>query len=112
MSHFARIENGIVTDVIAAEQDFIDMLPKDQVWIQTSYNTYGNAHPNGTPLRGNFAGIGFVYDQDNDVFYCPQPYPSWTLNSKVWGWEPPVQYPLDGNRYTWDEQNLTWKQLG
>jgi len=79
MSHFAKVVDGKVIEVIVAEQDFIDNL--DGTWIQTSYNTHGNQHPEGRPLRGNYAGIGFTYDDTNDVFYAPQPYPSWSLNN-------------------------------
>ena len=80
MSHFAKVVDGKVTQVIVAEPDFfttfVDTSPGS--WIQTSYNTIGNKHTlGGTPLRGNYAGIGFIYDQANDVFYAPQPFPSW-----------------------------------
>jgi hypothetical protein len=112
MSHFAKIENGIVAQVIVAEQDVIDSglfgLPSD--WIQTSYNTHGNQHPNGTPLRGNFAGVGHTYDKANDVFYAPQPYPSWILNNTTWTWESTIPYPQDGKLHTWDESTLTWNE--
>jgi hypothetical protein len=107
MSHFAKIENGFVTEVIVAEQDFIDTLSGQ--WVQTSYNTNGNQHPNGTPLRGNYAGIGYTYDATNDVFIAPQPYASWTLNSN-WLWQAPTAMPTDG-QYTWDESTLTWIKM-
>jgi len=88
MSHFAKIEQGIVTQVIVAEQDFIDTL--EGQWLQTSYNTYGNQHTQGgTPLRGNYAGIGFIYDQTHDVFYAPKPADNATLNTTTWLWEVP-----------------------
>jgi hypothetical protein len=109
MSHFAKIIDGKVTEVIVAEQDFIDNL--DGTWIQTSYNTYGNQHPEGRPLRGNYAGIGFTYDDTNDIFYAPQPYPSWILNNTTWLWEAPVSYPTDGKLYMWDEETLNWKEI-
>lgn len=89
MSHYAKIENGIVTQVIVAEADVLHLFPG--TWVQTSYNTRGNAHPNGTPLRGNYAGIGYIYDQENDVFYTPQPTPEHTLNTTTWLWELPTQ---------------------
>jgi hypothetical protein len=107
MSHFAKIENGFVTEVIVAEQDFIDNLSGQ--WVQTSYNTKGNQHPNGTPLRGNYAGIGYTYDATNDVFIAPQPYASWTLNSN-WLWQAPTPMPTDG-QYTWGESTLTWIKM-
>ena len=110
MSHFAKIENGIVTQVIVAEQDFIDTL--EGQWIQTSYNTFGNQHKlGGTPLRGNFAGIGFTYDQQNDVFYTPQPYSSWALNQTTWLWEAPTPMPKDGKQYLWDEATTSWVEV-
>jgi len=113
MSHFAKVLDGKVTQVIVAEpeffQNFVDTSPG--TWIQTSYNTYGNAHKlGGTPLRGNYAGIGYTYDSTNDVFVPPQPYPSWTVNQSTWLWEAPVAMPTDGKNYTWDEATTSWKE--
>lgn len=110
MSHFAKVLDGKVLKVIVAEQEFFDNFIDDSpgTWIQTSYNTYGNQHPNGTPLRGNYAGIGYNYDAANDVFYAPQPYPSWTLNNTTWLWESPVPYPINGKNYYWDETITNW----
>lgn len=115
MSHFAKVNNGIVEQVIVAEQDFIDNL-KDTTpgnWIQTSYNTLHNQHPNGTPLRGNFAGIGYIYDFQNDVFYPPQPFQSWILNKTLWKWEAPTPLPNDANTvaYSWNEETTSWEQI-
>jgi hypothetical protein len=110
MSHFAKVENGYVTQVIVAETDFIatGALGDPASWVQTSYNTIGNQHTQGgTPLRGNFAGIGFVYDTENDVFYAPKPYPSWILNNETWIWEAPIA-PSDDGRYIWDESTTSW----
>ena len=108
MAHFAKIENSIVTNVIVAEQEFIDT--QSGTWIQTSYNTRDGVHygqdgepDDGVALRGNYAGIGYTYDADNDVFYAPQPYASWTLDETKWQWICPLTYPDDGNVYTWDE---------
>jgi len=117
MTYFARIENGIVADVIAAEQDFIDTgaLGDPQMWVQTSYNTRGNVHygqdgkpDGGIALRGNYAGIGYIYNAENDVFYAPQPYASWVLNEQTWLWEAPVPYPDDNKIYDWDENSQRW----
>ena len=110
MSHFAKVENNLVTQVIVAEPDFIatGALGDPAAWIQTSYNTQGNSHPEGRPLRGNYAGIGYTYDSVNDVFYAPQPYPSWTIGPTDWIWQPPVPYPTDGGTYTWDEATQSW----
>ena len=118
MSHFAKVEDGIVTEVTVAEQEFIDTL--NGTWVQTSYNTRGGKHYNpetheedsGTPLRKNYAGIGYTYDSVRDAFYEQQPYPSWTLNEETCYWEPPVAYPTsapdDGKYYNWDEDTTTW----
>ena len=106
MSHFAKVEDEIVVAVIVAEQDFIATLPGQ--WVQTSYNTNANVHAlGGTPLRGNYAGIGYTYDSTNDVFYPPRPYASWNLD-RNWKWQPPVAPPEDAMAYTWDEPTLTW----
>jgi len=110
MSHYAKVLNGKVISVIVAESDFFDTFVDSSPgeWIQTSYNTYGNKHPKNKPLRGNFAGIDYIYDTNNDVFYAPQPYPSWILNNSTWLWESPIPYPTDGNKYNWDESTKTW----
>jgi hypothetical protein len=112
MSHFAKVCDGKVTQVIVAEQEFFDTFVDSShgTWIQTSYNTHGNQHPEGRPLRGNYAGIGYTYDSVNDVFYAPQPYPSWILNNTTWTWESTIPYPQDGKLYTWDESTLTWNE--
>ena len=122
MGHFAKILNGIVQQVIVAEPDFFDTFVDSSPgeWIQTSYNTRGNVHylpnsnePSGQPaLRGNYAGIGYIYDAVNDVFYPPKPFDSWLLNESTWLWEPPVTYPDDGNLYLWDEETINWKIIG
>ena len=116
MAHFAKVESGTVTQVIVAEQDFIDTLPDKDKWVQTSYNTRGGKHyspvtaqeDSGTTLRKNYAGIGMVYDQVRDAFYVPQPFPSWTLNDTTCVWEAPVAYPSDGKDYDWDEIARNW----
>lgn len=112
MAHYAKVNNGIVEQVIVAEADFfntfIDTSPG--TWIQTSYNTHGNQHPEGRPLRGNYAGIGFTYDAINDVFYAPKPYPSWVLNNTTWLWEAPIPMPSDGV-YEWNEELGNWSAV-
>ena len=108
MSHYAQVKNAQVQQVIVAEQEFIDQLPDAQDWIQTSYRTRGNQHPEGRPLRGNYAGVGYHYDAQHDVFYGTQPYPSWSLNTTTWLWTPPVAYPTDARDYQWDETTQTW----
>ena len=110
MGHFAKVVDGKVTQVIVAEPDFFNTFVDSSpgTWIQTSYNTIGNKHTlGGNPLRGNFAGIGYTYDDTNDVFYAPQPYASWSLNSD-WIWKAPTAYPNDGKAYVWEEDNKSW----
>lgn len=113
MAHFAKVLDGKVIQVIVAEPEFfatfVDTVPGQ--WIQTSYNTFGNQHPEGRPLRGNYAGIGFTYNAQNDVFYAPQPYPSWTLNQSTWLWEAPTPMPQDGKEYYWDELTTSWIEV-
>ena len=98
MSHFAKVTDGKVTQVIVAEKEFfdtyVDSTPGE--WIQTSYNTRGGVHygqdgnpDGGVALRGNYAGIGYTYDRENDVFYAPQPGADWVLNKTTWTWENP-----------------------
>ena len=111
MSHFAEVENGIVLRVIVAEQDFINSgaVGDPAHWIQTSYNTHGGVHKNGgTPLRGNYAGIGMVYDATLDAFVAPKPFASWVLNPATFSWDAPTPQPTDDKRYEWDEDTLTW----
>lgn len=87
MTHYARIENDIVVEVIVAEADVI--ATRDGEWVQTSYNTHGGQHPEGRPLRKNFAGIGFTYDRQRDAFIPPQPTPEWTLDEETCLWVKP-----------------------
>jgi hypothetical protein len=108
MAHFAKVENGIVTQVIVAEQDVIDSGLFGHGWIQTSYNTHGGKHPEGRPLRKNYAGIGFTYDEQKDAFIPPKPFPSWALDDDTCLWNPSVPYPNDGKFYSWDEETLSW----
>ena len=123
MAHFARVENGIVQEVLVAEQDFIDNLVYDKPgeWIQTSYNTRKGIHwardENGNitgpsedqskALRKNYAGIGYSYDSDRDAFIPPKEYDSWTLDEDMCWWVPPVAHPEDGV-YDWNEETQTW----
>jgi hypothetical protein len=112
MSHFAKVCDGRVVQVIVAEQEFfttfVDTSPGE--WIQTSYNTYGNQHPEGRPLRKNYAGIGFTYDREKDAFIPPQPYASWLLDEETCLWNAPTPMPT-GGIYTWDEPTLSWVEV-
>jgi hypothetical protein len=123
MAHFAKVSNGVVTQVIVAEPEFfntfVDSSPGE--WIQTSYNTRGGVHydsNNNTPsqdqtkaLRKNYAGIGYSYDVQRDAFIPPKPFNSWVLNETSCLWESLVAYPNDGQRYTWDEETTNWIQV-
>ena len=114
MAHFAKVLNGTVTQVIVAEPEFFDNFIDDSPgeWIQTSYNTRGGVHILGdAPLRKNFAGVGFTYDRLTDAFIPPCPYPSWTLNTESCLWIPPAEYPQDGQKYVWDENNQQWVKV-
>jgi hypothetical protein len=111
MAHFAKVNNGIVEQVIVAEPEFFDTFVDSSPgqWIQTSYNTRGGVHIlGGTPLRKNYAGIGYTYDAQKDAFIPPKPYNSWSLNETSCLWEPPTPYPNDDNRYTWNESTTSW----
>jgi len=130
MTYFAKVQPSqgntifVVTEVIRADQEFIDT--QTGQWILTDYNTYGNVHyapsppaepmtpDGGTPVRANYAGIGYTYDTNYTigayvgVFYAPQPYPSWILNTSTFLWEAPVPYPTDGEAYVWNEAIQSW----
>lgn len=110
MGHFAKVVDGKVTQVIVAEPEFFNTFVDSSpgTWLATSYNTVGNKHTKGgTPLRGNYAGVGYTYDAQKDVFYAPQPFPSWTLSTDYL-WEAPVAMPDDGKQYIWDESKQSW----
>jgi hypothetical protein len=114
MAHYAKIENGIVVQVNVVDEEFFNNNPERYTgtWKQTSYNTHGGVHTlGGTPLRKNYAGIGYVYDEVRDAFYAPQPYPSWTLNETTCLWESPVPYPTDGKFYGWNESTQEWDEI-
>jgi hypothetical protein len=118
MAHYAKVKDGVVTQVIVAEAEFFDTFVDNEPgeWIQTSYNTCGGVHYNpetnepddGTPLRKNYAGIGFTYDSKKDAFIPPQPFASWLLNHDTCLWEAPVAYPDDGEMYEWNEETTSW----
>ena len=112
MSHFAKVLDGKVVNVIVAEQEFfttfVDSSPG--TWLQTSYNTSGGKHPEGRPLRKNYAGIGYTYDPVRDAFIPPQPYASWTLDEETCQWQSPVAMPTDGKQYVWNEETLQWAE--
>lgn len=118
MAHFAKVENGVVTQVIVAEPEFFDTYVDNSPgqWIQTSYNTRGGIHyspetgepDGGEALRYNYAGIGFSYDPEADAFIPPKPFNSWVLNTNTYLWEAPVERPEDCSGCTWDEVTTNW----
>ena len=121
MAHFAKLGKGnkvlsveaVHNDIATTEQAGIDFLNNtyktNDVWRQTSYNTYGGEHLlGGTPFRKNYAGIDFTYDQTRDAFIPPKPFQSWILNETTCQWDAPVAYPEDGQRYLWNETTRQW----
>jgi hypothetical protein len=113
MAHFAKVIDGIVTEVLVIDQDVIDTgwFGDPSLWVQTSYNTYGGQHPEGRPLRKNYAGIGYTYDAERDAFIPPQPFASWVLNEDTCLWDAPTAKPDDGKLYIWDEATLAWVEV-
>jgi hypothetical protein len=112
MTHFARVQDGIVTEVIVIEQDMIDtgLWGPPEEWIQTSYNTRAGVHTQGgVPLRKNYAGIGFTYDPELDAFIPPKIFDSWALDETTGMWKAPIEYPQDGNVYLWNEEEQQWE---
>lgn len=124
MAHYAKVRDGIVIETIVASAETLAGMvgATSGYWIQTSYNTKGGVHYDpvtGEPsadqtksLRGNYAGIGMIYDMENDVFYAKQPYASWVLNTTTWTWEAPVAKPEGlgptGSEWQWDELTTSW----
>ena len=136
MAHYAKL--GINSKVIAvhvvADKDcqnadgiedeevgrqFLENIHSWPLWKKTSYNTMGGQHRlGGTPLRGNYAGIGMIYDEDNDIFIHKKPYPSWTLNVEEAKWESPVgdapelsEEEMTTHRYEWNESTGAWDKV-
>jgi hypothetical protein len=115
MSHFAKVENGVVTSVIVIEQDVLNLghWGDPASWVQTSYNTSGGVHSQGgTPLRKNFAGIGYTYDAGRDAFIPPKPFASWLLNEDTCQWSAPTAMPVvAGKIFKWDEPTTSWVEV-
>ena len=125
--NYANVQNSIVIGTLVADQNYINnskYIGDSNNWIATDANTFGNIHytitvtsnsviktpDGGTPFRGNYAYPGYTYDTVNDVFYAPQPYPSWILNTTTWLWEAPISKPTDG-LYVWDEPTISWLKI-
>ena len=108
------VVNEVLHDSNGVEQenigiDFLTKLTGYPIWKQTSYNTHGGVHNNGeTPLRKNHAGIGYTYDETRNAFIAPKPFNSWILNEDSCLWNAPVAMPIDDNKYSWNEQTLSW----
>jgi hypothetical protein len=115
MGHFAKLdENNIVIQVNVVDEEYFFSNPAryDGKWVQTSYNTQGGVHQlGGTPLRKNYAGIGYTYDEDRDAFIPPKPYDSWLLDEDTCLWNAPVAMPTDDKMYTWDEDTISWVEI-
>lgn len=125
MSHFAKLDkNNVVVFVTVGRQED-DGLEAEltartgDVYKQTSYNTRAGVHyTDGKPskdqykaLRGNYAGIGYTYDETLDAFIPPKPYESWVLDEATCNWVAPIPYPEDGGEYTWDEDEGDWIEV-
>ena len=104
MAHYAKVSDGLVTQVIVAEAEFFDTFVDDTPgeWIQTSYTG---------SIRKNFAGVGDTYDETRDAFISPKPYASWTLVEDTCQWTAPVIYPDDGRIYNWNEDTTNWVEV-
>ena len=115
MAHFAKIEDGIVTQVNVIDEDYFNDNRETRYtgqWVQTSYNTRSGAHfLGGTPLRKNYAGIGYTYDEARDAFIPPKPFNSWLLNEDTCQWDAPVAYPTDDKNYQWNEEQQQWTEV-
>jgi hypothetical protein len=121
MAYFAKIKDGIVESVIAVNNNVLgepekkfpeteeiganfinNVLFLDGDWKQTSYNN---------SFRGRYAGIGYAYDNQMDIFIPPKPFQSWILNTSLLIWFAPIEMPSDGKSYDWDESTLSWKEI-
>jgi hypothetical protein len=119
MAHFAKVENGVVTQVIVIEQDVLNtgLWGDPSLWVQTSYNTHAGQHPEGRPLRKNYAGVGYTYDAQRDAFIPPKPFNSWVLDEDTCLWNAPVAMPEDAGTgeppkvYQWDESTTQWRVM-
>lgn len=114
MGHYAKVVDGVVEQVIVAKYDFIKLLPDADKWIKTSYNTKEGKHykdgkvDDGTPIRKNYAGVGYTYDANRDAFIPPQEHEDWILDEDTCNWVPPVPKPADGKSYRWNFDSKSW----
>ena len=111
------VNNEVLKDSSGIEREelgiqFLNELTGWPIWKQTSYNTHKGIHNNGgTPLRKNYAGIGYTYDEDRDAFIPKKLFNSWILNEDTCNWESPIPMPTDGQRYNWNENTKTWELI-
>lgn len=114
MTYFAKVENGVVTQILAITQDVIDtgLFGDPAAFIQTcDISLSGTGSQDRSRLRKNYPAIGYTYDVDLDAFVPPRPFASWTLDTDTCQWQSPVAYPQDGNIYIWNESLLNWQEL-
>jgi len=114
MAHYAHITNGIVDQVIVIDAETLALghWGDPSEWVQTSYRTQGGQHPEGRPLRFNYAGLGYSYDSVRDAFIPPKPYASWLLNENTCQWGAPTAMPvIEGKMFTWDEPTTSWVEF-
>jgi len=117
MAHFAKLENNLVTQVVVvANQEILDEngQESEQKGIDFCYNLLGGTWKQtsfNNRIRKNYAGIGYTYDEGRDAFIPPKPFNSWLLDETTCQWKAPVDYPTDNKMYSWNEENLTWKEL-
>ena len=115
MAHFAKVENGVVTQVIVIDQETLNLghWGDPSLWVQTSYNTQGGKHLlGGTPLRKNYAGVGFTYDANRDAFLPPRPFASWVLDEDTCLWNAPTPMPVEeGKMFQWNEDSKSWVEF-
>ena len=110
MAHFAKVVDGVVEQVIVADNAQWCETNLGGTWVQTSYNTHANEHPEGRPLHKNYAGIGYTFDGTG--FAAPRPFASWTKNADSYLWEAPTAMPVvEGKFFTWDEPTLSWVEV-
>jgi len=115
MAHYAHITNGIVDQVIVIDAETLALghWGNPSEWVQTSYNTHGGTHATGgTPLRKNYAGVGYSYDSGRDAFIPPKPFASWLLNETTCLWDAPTPMPVvEGKMFKWDEPTTSWVEV-
>jgi hypothetical protein len=122
MAYYAFInEDNVVVEVIGGRDEWetVDGISDWEAYyttrreglraVRTSYNTLAGSHATGgVPFRGNYAGIGFTYDEELDAFIPPRPFDSWILDEETYSWNPPIPYPEEGLEYIWNEEQINW----